>query len=171
MFSWGSGQLSGILPTLSARSSKGDLIVRNGWGISGSLVLDSWKGGTWYLQASAGEGITTYFNELSGAGLDVAVNDKNEIFLPTAYGFYVTYEHHWIESVYSNFVYGLIEVEDFAFTPNESFKHGSTIRSNTFWDITEGAKVGAEVIWGLRRNKSLTYGDAFRLNILFYYDF
>ncbi len=46
-----------------------------------------------------------------------------------------------------------------------------TVRMNTFWDITDGAKAGGEFIWGNRSDKDRISGDALRFNLLFYYDF
>jgi hypothetical protein len=170
-YSWGAVQLSGILPTLSARDSNDNLIVRRGWGGSASVVINSWKGGTWYLQGVAGSGISTYFNDLSGTGSDVAIGPNNEIRLPTAFGYNFTYEHHWNDVIYTNITYGLLDVQQYSFTLPDQYKLGRTARTNTFWDITDGAKVGAEAIWGMRRNKTDGFGDALRFNMLFYYDF
>ncbi len=171
IFNWGSAQLSSIVPTLSARNSNAELIVKRGWGISGSTVINSWKKGTWYVQAVAGKGINTYFNELSGAGLDVSISPSGKVQLNTAFGFYVSYEHYWVSSIYSNLTYGWVKVDDYSSANGTTYKSGQTMRLNTFWDITEGAKVGAEIIWGAKRNHDHAYGEAFRANLLFYYDF
>jgi len=90
---------------------------------------------------------------------------------PLAYGYYLTYEHYWKKNIYSNFTYGLVHLEKYAFTDDSAYLEGFTDRGNTFWDVAEGARIGTEGIWGRRVDKGPTDGDAIRVNLLFYYDF
>ena len=64
-----------------------------------------------------------------------------------------------------------MELKKKDYTPSGIYHKGHTLRTNTFWDITDGAKAGGEFIWGNRRDKDGTTGDALRFNLLFYYDF
>ncbi|MCA6073466.1 DcaP family trimeric outer membrane transporter [Fulvivirga sedimenti] len=170
-FDWGSVQLSGIMPVLSGRNDSGDLVLQPGWGISGSTVLNSWKKGTWYFQGVAGQAITRYFNDLNGNGLDLILSPAGQVRAPVIVGFYGTYEHHWNSEVYSNFTYGILHVKKYDFTPDESYLKGRSFRANTFWDIADGAKIGGEIVYGQRIDVSHSKGDAFRVSLLFYYDF
>ena len=171
VYNWGSVQFSGILPVLSGRNSENELLVRVGWGISASTVVNSWKKGSWYFQGAVGGAITRYFNDLSNNGLDILISPDGKIHLPLSFGFYGTYEHRWKEFLYSNFTYGWVQIEQYSFTQNNTYKKGHTLRVNTFWDITEGAKIGLEAIWGNRVDRNIHKGDAIRINLLAYYDF
>jgi len=171
VFSWGSYQVSGIIPTVSGRDREGNLVLKPGWGISSSVVINSWKQGKWYIQGVLGREITRFFTDLSSNGLDIMISPERSIYAPLAYGYYATYEHRWKQNLYSNFTYGLVHLEKYAFTEENAFLKGVTLRANTFWDIAEGARVGAEGIWGKRIDKSKVDGNALRLNLLFYYDF
>ncbi|NJN26362.1 MAG: hypothetical protein HC819_10475 [Cyclobacteriaceae bacterium] len=171
VYLWGSFQLSGILPTVSGRDREGNLVLKPGWGVSSSVVINSWQKGKWYFQGVMGREITRYFNDLGSNGLDILISPEGDVLAPLAYGYYATYEHYWKENLYSNFTYGLVHIEKYAFTEENTFLEGYTLRCNTFWDIAEGARVGAEAIWGKRIDKSNINGGALRGNLLFYYDF
>ncbi|TDQ19285.1 hypothetical protein DFQ04_1106 [Algoriphagus boseongensis] len=171
VYPWGSVQLSGIIPMLSGRSFEDQLILKPGWGISGSTVVNSWKNGKWYLQGVIGQAITRYFNDLSGIGSDVVIDPDGEIKSPLSVGLYGTYEHSWRQNIYSNFTAGWLHLQTYGFTEDFAYKKGYSFRVNTFWDLTEGAKIGGEAIWGNRVDNDRQKGNALRLNILFYYDF
>ncbi len=171
VYSWGSFQISGIIPTVSGRDSEGNLVLKPGWGVSSSVVINSWKQGKWYIQGVLGREITRFFTDLGSNGLDLIISPQGEINAPLAYGYYATYEHSWKQNLYSNFTYGLVHLEKFAFTEESAYLEGFTLRANTFWDIAEGARIGAEGILGKRIDKSEIDGNALRVNLLFYYDF
>ncbi len=169
--SWGSYQFSAIIPVLSGRNSQEDLVLKTGWGVSASAVLNSWKQGKWYFQGVIGEAITRYLNDLSDHALDVVLDPDGRIRAPLTTGFYVTYEHNWKDALYSNLGYGWIHMEKYSFQPEATYLKGHSLRMNTFWDITDGATIGMEGIWGNRLDIGKQTGHALRLNILFYYDF
>ena len=169
-FDWGSAQLSGILPVLSGRSGT-DVALIPGWGLSASVVINLWARGKWYIQGVAGEAISRYFNDLGGNGFDIEFPSSGGYITPLTYGFYSTYEHSWTNKIYSNFTYSMVGLEQESSTIETTFNKGHTIRMNTFWNITDGAKIGGEFIWGDRINKNKISGDALRFNLLFYYDF
>jgi hypothetical protein len=169
-FNWGNAQVSGIIPVLSGRyENKAELIP--GWGVSASIVINSWAKGKWYFQGVGGQAISRYFNDLGGNGFDIQFPASGGYTSPFTYGFYSTYEHRWTTLIYSNFTYSMVSLENKSFTPDNNFHKGHTVRMNTFWDITDGAKAGGEFIWGNRSNKDGVSGDALRFNLLFYYDF
>ncbi|QCK15446.1 DcaP family trimeric outer membrane transporter [Mangrovivirga cuniculi] len=170
-YKWGQFQLSGILPVLSARGPKDNVFIKYGFGAAGSIVVNSWKEGKWYFQTVVGRGISRYFNDLDNNVLDVLVNDSNQLVLPLNYGFNATYEHAWNDKWQTSFTYGVLQVERYAVNPPDWYFRGQTIRSNTFWNISDGARIGGEIIWGQRTNRDFTTGNAVRLNVLVYYDF
>ena len=140
-------------------------------GISASCVINSWGKGKWYFQGVGGKAISKYFNDLAGNGFDIQFPPNGGYLSPFTYGLYATYEHRWMPVLYSNFTYGMCSLEQESFTPENIYSIGQTVRVNTFWDITDGAKAGGELIWGKRDNKDSTNGRAARFNLLFYYDF
>lgn len=169
---WGSLQLSGILPILSARTEEGDFIIRPGWGVSFSMVANSWASGKWYFQAAGGRAIARFFSDLGGQGLDLLVDPVSQKgVLSLTFGSFLTYEHHWKENLFSNATYGILMLGKESFTPDDAYYLGSNFRLNTFWEIVDGARLGLEYIHALRQDKGGERGGANRINALFYYDF
>ncbi len=169
---WGSLQLSGIMPMLTGRTEEGKYVLRPGWGISFSGVVESWASGKWYFQAAGGRAITRFFKDLSGQGLDLLYDyESDKAHLPFSFGSYLTYEHHWSPKIFSNLTYSILIYQKETFTPDDTYFRGNNFRVNTFWNIVEGARIGAEYIHAFRTDKGNEKGTANRVNILFYYDF
>jgi DcaP outer membrane protein len=170
-FEWGSVQVSGIMPVLSARNEYSDLIIKLGWGVSLGALINSGKNGSWHFQIAGGKTISQFFGDLSGNDLNLIVNQNGEPVFPHEFGFYGTYQHEWSKKLLTNISYGQIQIENLKFIRDDTFIKGSTIRINSFWKAIEGAKLGIEGIWGKRTNKNNEKGNALRINALFYYDF
>lgn len=170
-FGWGYLQLSGILPVISARENAENLILKTGWGVAASTIINAWTRGKWYLQAQGGRAIARFSNTLGGNGLDVIIDPEGNGVIPLTYGGYLTYEHHWKDNLFSSLSYGMAGIEEHSFLSDDMFRRGSSIRLNTFWDLVEGAKLGGELVWGQRVDKGGLEGEAFRMNLLVYYDF
>jgi hypothetical protein len=171
-FAWGNAQVSAILPILSARTANDELVLRPGWGVSLGATVDSWAEGTWYVQWAGGRAISRFFNDLGGQGLDVLLNPEDlSSVLPFVFGAYLAYRHDWGEKFFSTAIFSILQVENEPFTPADSYRQGRSLRFNTFWDIVEGARIGAETTFGRRMDKGGEKGRAFRVSLLFYYDF
>jgi hypothetical protein len=65
----------------------------------------------------------------------------------------------------------MVLLQQVSFASGSFYHWGHTFRLNTFYDIVEGARIGAEMIWGRRTDKDKQHGNAGRFNVLFYYDF
>jgi len=169
---WGLLQLSGLFSILSGITEKDKVVLLPGWGVSLSAVINSWATGKWYLQATGGKGITRYYSDLSRQNMDLLYDpESNKSYLPHTFGASLTYEHTWSPKVFSNFTYSTLLLENYSFTPDDAYHRGNSFRFNSFWDVVEGAKVGAEFIHAIRKNKGNENGSANRVNLLFYYDF
>lgn len=170
--SWGQFRLSGIVPILSGRDESNNLVVRTGWGVSSSAVINSWLNGKWFTQVVAGQAITQFVNNLSDHGSDVLLGEGNEIILPLSVGGFLTYEHTWTPALYSNLTFGIVQTEKKEdLLDQNTYLKGYSVDFNTFWNVVEGARIGMEVIWGNRVNYDLSRGKSVRLNVLVYYDF
>jgi hypothetical protein len=169
---WGSVQLSGIVPMLSGRTEEGRFVLKAGWGVSFSAIVEAWAKGKWYFQAAGGQAIARFFNDLSGQGLDLFIDPESQkSVLPLTFGTYLTYEHHWSLKVFSNFTYSLLLLQKESFAPDDTYHRGNNFRINSFWNIVEGARIGAEYLHAFRTDKGGDKGTANRINLLFYYDF
>ena len=169
-FNWGHMQVSGVLPALSARDSSDELYVKFGWGVSIGALLKPWKKGSWHLQLAAGKSISRFLGDISG-DVNIFLAPDGKGVLPFELGYYATYQHSWSKKFLSNLIYGRVQLEELSFTPEDTYSWGSTWHLNTFYQPVDGAKAGIEGIWGQRADKSNANGNAFRFNMIFYYDF
>lgn len=170
-YGFGRVQLSGILPTLTAELSNGEIVSQNGYGISVSGIFEIKDHSKFYINFTGGRGIARYLSDFDGQRLDLIIDPYYNTYMPLCFGSNITYEHHWNKVLYSNASYGIIMLEQFSFYPPEGFYYGHSIHINTFWKITDGARLGLEYIYGQRENKSSTFGEASRFNAMIYYDF
>lgn len=169
-FNWGLLQVSGVLPVLSGFDGNDDLVVKLGWGVSIGALIKPWENGSWHFQLAAGESISRFLGSIDAdVNLILTPDGKGE--LPLELGYYATYQHTWSKKLFSNFVYGAVQLEEFSFTPDDTFIWGASWHLNTFYSPVEGAKVGIEGIYGQRKDHDNTNGNAFRFNMIFYYDF
>ncbi len=171
-YGWGSAQVSAIFPFLSGRQANGSLVVRPGWGLSVAARLDSWLNGSWTFHLAGGRAITRFFNDIGTQGLDLLIDpEERDAVLPFTWGGYLGYQHRWTDDLFAQLIYGHVQTERFDFQPENSFFHGQSLRFNTFWNVIEGARIGGEVIFARRSDKDRAHGNAFRVALLFYYDF
>ncbi len=169
---WAIFQLTGIIPILTGENQAEKIVTKAGWGFSFSSKMQLWGSGKLFIQTAGGRGITRYFHDLKSAGYDALINPSNsEAYLPLSLGGYITYEQRWIPKLFSNLTYGYTQLENPSFTSENIFSDGSSIFFHTFYDVVKGARIGIGYAYGLRQDKSQDYGNATRLNLLFYYDF
>ena len=170
-YQWGTLQVSGVIPVLSARNNDGNRVFKAGWGLSASVTINSWMKGAWIIQGVGGQTISRYITDLSGNGLDVVIDSLGDAFAPFSYGGYLTYGHSWRDNLLSSVSYSMARTDKITMTSGDSYHWGYTFILNTVWEVVEGARVGAEYIWGRRIDKGGSRGDASRVSFLFYYDF
>ena len=168
---WGQVRVSAILPVITAQFQD-DLFIGTGWGITASAIVNSWLNGKWYLWATGGKGISRFYNDLEGKGLDYFYNPTlQEGIFPHTGAFYVSYEHRWAEKWYSNFTAGSLFLEKSEVFIPSYYRSGHSFHFNTFWDIIDGARMGLEYANTERVNQNGESGNASRISVLFYYDF
>ncbi|MGI9569302.1 MAG: hypothetical protein ACR2PH_06095, partial [Desulfobulbia bacterium] len=139
-------------------------------GISVGALIKPWKDGSWHFQIAGGKSISRFLGDITGDA-NLLISPEGIGILPLELGYYATYQHEWNEKFLSNFVYGRVQIEEFSFTPDNTYSWGSAFHINTFYKPVDGAKAGFEGIWGTRTDKNTDMGNAFRFNMIFYYDF
>jgi hypothetical protein len=169
---WGIVQATGLLTLLSGSIDSGGSQVRTGWGAGVSTKLNSGENGSWYIRIVGGRGITRYINDFNGRGLDVILSpDQKTVYLPLTLGGNIGYEHHWTDRIYSDIVVSGVFLESKDSGSDDFYNYGTNILFNSFWNVTDGARVGLEYIFARRVDKGGDHGGAHRFSLLFYYDF
>jgi hypothetical protein len=156
-----------------------------GWGIttSGRKPM-SWWGEDDYLlwQVTYGEGIGRYLNDLNTVGGGDAVFDpEGELQpLPVLAG-YLSYGHAWPKDFWflkawpgvmrSNFTVSWVDIDTFDYQAGEDYDRTLRASTNLIYLPTRNLRLGAELLWGERKNRDGSKGTAVQLQISARYNF
>ena len=169
-WNWGNNnriRLSGLLRNMQYRSNmesnaSGDLVggktknlVGGGIQLSGNFNVANKLIG--YFQASTGKGMTSYFEDVTGLGLDMVPcnDDPGKLQTVKAWGGYLGLQYNWSDKVYSNLIYSHLRVYSPYYTDSHTpwatqYKYGQYAVANVFYNITSRFTWGLEYIWGRR---------------------
>ena len=156
-----------------------------GWGIttSGRKAITMWTEDDFILwQLSYGKGLGRYLNDLSTVGGGDAVFDPEGKLRPLpVFAGYVSYQHTWARGFWlldkipgkmrSNLTFSWVDIDNFSF--QDDLDYNSTLRAsaNIIYLPTPHFRVGAEFLWGQRKNKDGGKGTATQIQISARYDF
>lgn len=156
-----------------------------GWGIttSGRRTLDRIGNDDFLLwQLTYGEGIGRYINDLATIGGGDAVFDPegNLRALPLFAGF-VSYRHNydglpkfmsrWPGILRSNVTLSWINVDTYEFQDGRDYKRTLRASGNLLYFPTQNVRLGAELLWGMRKNQDGSDGDAVQIQVSARYNF
>lgn len=110
-----------------------------------------------YFQATTGKGMTSYFEDVTGLGLDMVPvdNDPGKLQTVKAWGGYLGLQYNWSSKVFSNLIYSHLRVyspyyNGGATSWTSQYKYGQYAVANVFYNITDMFQWGLEYIWGRR---------------------
>lgn len=151
-----------------------------GWGLSlsGRTYVSTWdERDSLMLQVNYGQGYASYVNDLSTVSVPDAVFDPLTGTLDTveALSWYLAFQHWWKPTIRSNFILSNVVVEEQDFVVSDEFgeNYESTWRlsGNVIWSPVRRVDVGAELLWGQRRNQDGPSGNATQLQLSMKYLF
>ena len=126
------------------------------------------------FQASYGDGIGRYVNDLSSIGnYDGIFNeDTEELKLFKIFAGYVSWQHWWgANQLRSNFTFGAVDVNNPSFVEGDAYKRTVRFSSNLIWSPIPRIDLGGEYLWGRRENEDGDNGDATQLQVAVKYRF
>ncbi len=147
------------------------------WGtsISGRLMTPNLDDRDSLLfQFNAGNGIGRYVNDLSSVGdFDGIFNPKTgELELFDILAGYVSWQHWWGRNqMRSNFTFGMVDVDNPDFVADGAYKRTMRFSSNLLWTPTPRVDLGAEYLWGNRKNEDGENADATQIQLAVRYRF
>lgn len=172
-------RLSGILRNMQYR----DVVSKDtknlaGWGVqlTGNFgITDKLIG---YYQAAYGKGMTSYFEDLTGNGLDMVpkMGDPGQLETVKAWGAYLGLQYNFSSKCYSTVVYSQLR----NYAPNyqggttawgDQYKYGQYILGNFFWNINDLFTWGVEYIYGRRVNMDHTQAHDNRIQTMLQINF
>jgi len=127
------------------------------------------------FQLNAGNGIGRYVNDLSSVGsFDGIFNtDTGDLKLFDILAGYVSFQHWWggKRNMRSNFTFGAVEVDNPDFVAGDAYKRTLRFSSNLLWSPTPRIDLGAEYLWGNRKNENGDNDDATQIQLAARYRF
>ncbi|RLA58579.1 MAG: hypothetical protein DRR04_10665 [Gammaproteobacteria bacterium] len=127
------------------------------------------------FQFNAGDGIGRYVNDLSSVGSFDGIIDPEtgELKLFDILAGYVSFQHWWPggRNMRSNFTFGVVEVDNPDFVSGDAYKRTLRFSSNLMWTPTPRIDLGAEYLWGNRKNEDGNNGDATQVQVAARYRF
>ena len=158
---WGNNnriRLSGLLRNMQYRdevTNKTKNLVGGGIQLTGNFNICNKLIG--YFQATTGKGMTSYFEDVTGMGLDMVPiqGDPGKLQTVKAWGGYLGLQYNWSSKVYSDLIYSHLRVYSPYYTDSATpwatqYKYGQYAVANVFYNITDMFSWGLEYIWGRR---------------------
>jgi len=180
---WGHVQLAGILrrvgfETVGAidNEPKGH---KTGWGVNLTSNIKVFDKDVIHLGAVYGEGIASYMND---GGVDLGPRGQI-IVLPDGtltglsadvvplYGLTAYYDHYWSDTLSSSIGWSQTKVDNLSFQAANAFNYGQYASVNLLWTPAKRILMGAEFLWGARKDNDGAKGDDTRLQFSFKYAF
>jgi len=168
-----------ILRDLRGQSEQLVADSATGWGITTSGRISPRRlaeNDSILWQVTYGEGVGRYLNDLGTVGGGDAVFDPtgNLRALPVFAGF-LSYQHEWIRRfsmmrnwqglLRSNLNFSWIDVDNFDYQSDESYRSTLYASANLIYFPTQNARVGIEYLWGRRTNKDGSSGSASQIQL------
>ena len=169
---FGAVQLSMVITTISIKNRNNQ--VSSSFGLGGSIsgTIDFTNKHRLLYQITYGRSISHFITTFSGTGTDAIFNpETGQIESLNSFGGFLSYGWNWTKKISSNISGGYADLSNKDFEPGESYRRSMSGSLDSFWDITDGARMGLEYVFGQRWNKDRSTGQASRFWVLFYYDF
>ena len=154
---WTQIELGGLYRRLRAEGPGYDQTI-NGWGVTLSGSVTTWKNDNFIWGVQYGNALGAYIQDTSGLGLDAAptspTKDSNLKVIP-ALGAWVAYQHWWTESLRSSATYGYVRMDtDFDLWPHTpgtgTYKQTQYASANLIWSPWPPFDIGLEYLFGHR---------------------
>jgi len=179
---WGHVQVGGILRKvgyeLRAEDSDDEWTQGSemGWGLNLSSVINLLEKDAIRLQVVYGEGIASYMND---GGMDLApsveftdesVTDVQAEAIALT-GALAYYDHWWSDKWSSSIGYSITKVDNTNFQDPGAFSKIDYASGNLLYYPADNLMVGAELMWGERKNNNDDTEDNFRFQFTVKYNF
>ena len=156
---------------------KADSALGYGLSLSGTVAanrrnnLDNLK-----FQLNAGKGIGNYVNDLRSIGGQDGVFDPEtgRLELLPVFAGYVGYQRWWkpesdsafVNTLRSTLVYSYVYIDNYDFQPGDAYKATQRATMNLMVSPISSLDLGMEFLWGSRRNKDNSLGEALQWQLV-----
>jgi len=163
---WGHVQLAGIGRLVSFDPEEGERTTRVGWGANLSGSYNTVGKDVILYQFVGGRGISRYYNDIGGLGLDMAPKDNGRLTLVYSTGGVLGYQHWWTDAVCStgSLSYARVIAGE-ANLPGSTYERGYYATINLVWYPLQRVMVGVEYLHGIRVDQDDSEGHANRVQV------
>ncbi len=168
-------RVSGLLRALPYRdllAGKNRTVI--GWGAQLSGKASTSYPLTLFWEAVGGRGIESYINDLSVANLDLLNNPeaRGKMYAPYCVGLTGGLRFDFSPQVFASVSMSQARMWRKSGSDDaEAYKYGLYGVANVFWNMSARLQVGAEYLYGYRKNCDREGGHAQRVNLLFQFSF
>ena len=144
-----------------------------GWGLNLSSTWRVVGRDTLNYQVAYGNGIATYTGDGFGLGLDAQPRSNVDLTLKALPTFapWISYQHNWTRSVRSSATFGLLQVQNTAFQPGNTYHKSTYSSANVIWNPFGSLSFGTEFMYGWVEQKDQAKANAVRLQFSGRYTF
>lgn len=134
-----------------------------GWGFNTSFRLNTWGKDALMGEFAFGSGISRYIESMGGQNVDAVFTSTGGLEAIPGRAAVIGYERHWTPTLMSAFAYSIADISSNTAFSSSVIKRTQDARFNLIWTPFKLIDLGAEVLWGQRRNQDGTQGDAVRI--------
>ena len=145
-----------------------------GWGVqmSGTIGLGPWF--RLFMNGTYGQGITPYIQDLTGSGLDFIPDNVTgeEIKVQKMWGWQAAGQINFSQRAALSGGFSTVQMDrSDRFSFDNEYKRGTYIFGNFFYSFTPRCRIGAEYLYGARKNMNSAKGHANRVSLQMQYSF
>ena len=168
---------------------EGDVVTgtssTTGWGVttSGKHPMSWWSEDDFFVwQLTYGKGVGRYINDLATVGGgDAVINPIGQIAALPVFSGYASYRHLWAKDKWffkswtgrmrSNFTVSWVNIDNYIYQDDKDYNSTLRVSANLIYMPADNIVMGVELLWGERKNKDESKGDAMQLQLGIRYDF
>jgi len=145
-----------------------------GWGltVSGKTAIPRWdERDNFLFQFNYGEGYGRYVNDLgtvgeeTGDGFDGIFDESGNLSTFPVWSYYIAIQKWWGDALRSNFNYSFVNVDNFDFQSGDAYDETQRGAGNIIWSPTSRLDIGAELLYGSRKNKDGQKANATQIQV------
>lgn len=167
---WGHLQLGAVARSLGYDGDgRADRTFGGGLQLSGSYTVA--ERDLLLFGLVGGKGIARYTADLTGSGLDAAIDADGRLRALPLHGGFFGYTHYWSDMWRSNLVYGRLYLGDAGALAGDAFRRSQYAALNLIWSPAPSWTMGMEVLYGQQRLQDGRSADTLRVQGSLQYSF
>lgn len=170
---WQTGhfQAAVVYRSLKYKDATNKIKYEPGYGISLSGSHNFTKNNKLVAQGLVGKGVSRYLVSFGGSGWDAIPDLNGNLEALPVWGGYIGFQHFWNIHLSSTFVYGYAEILNSIGQPNKYLFQGSYASGNLYWHVVGPLNFALEILYGNHTDEIQRFGQNYRTQFVFEYNF